>query len=78
MSSIDFGPSGACLRRDAVQRCGAYAVRCALEVGAVQAPWPGVLVDAAYPRSTEFRHVRNRLDPDRRFATPYLETLLGP
>ena len=47
MSSIDFGPSGACLRREAVQRCGAYAVRCALEVGAVQAPWPGVLVDAA-------------------------------
>ena len=40
--------------------------------------WTSVDVDAAYPRSTEFRHVRNRLDPDRRFTTPYLDTLLGP
>lgn len=47
MSSIDFDKSGACLRRDAVRRHGLYEVRSALRTGAVQVPWPGVLVDSA-------------------------------
>jgi L-gulonolactone oxidase len=40
--------------------------------------WTAPDVDAAYPRAADFRRVRDRLDPDRRFATPYIETLLGP
>jgi L-gulonolactone oxidase len=40
--------------------------------------WTAVDVDAAYPRAADFRRVRDRLDPDRRFATPYVEALLGP
>ena len=51
MSSIEFDLSGTCLRREAVSRHGAYEVRCAVRSGAVQVPWPGVLVDAT--RSAE-------------------------
>ena len=40
--------------------------------------WTAEDVDAAYPRAADFRRVRDRLDPDRRFSTPYLDTLLGP
>jgi L-gulono-1,4-lactone dehydrogenase len=32
----------------------------------------------AYPRFDDFLAVRNRCDPDRVFANPYLETVLGP
>ncbi|HEY2999312.1 MAG TPA: D-arabinono-1,4-lactone oxidase [Acidimicrobiales bacterium] len=31
-----------------------------------------------YPRWTEFQQVRSRLDPEGRFANPYLERVLGP
>jgi L-gulonolactone oxidase len=40
--------------------------------------WTSVDVDAAYPRVVDFRRVRDRLDPARRFTNPHLETLLGP
>jgi L-gulonolactone oxidase len=40
--------------------------------------WTAVDVDAAYPRAADFRRVRDRLDPDRRFANPHLEAVLGP
>jgi FAD/FMN-containing dehydrogenase len=30
-----------------------------------------------YPKFDEFLAVRNRLDPDRVFANPYLERVLG-
>jgi len=33
---------------------------------------------AALPRFEEFRTVRERVDPDRRFANPYLDRVLGP
>jgi hypothetical protein len=45
MPSIDFGPWGACLRRDAVARHGAYEVRCAVRSGTAHTPWPRVLMD---------------------------------
>jgi hypothetical protein len=45
--SFDLDPSGACLRSDAVRLYGRYEVRCAVRSGALHAPWPGVLVDAA-------------------------------
>ncbi|TFB56995.1 D-arabinono-1,4-lactone oxidase [Cryobacterium tagatosivorans] len=32
---------------------------------------------AAYPRFDDFRRVRDRLDPERRFSNPYLERVLG-
>jgi L-gulono-1,4-lactone dehydrogenase len=32
----------------------------------------------AYPRWEEFVAMRDRLDPDRVFANPYLERVLGP
>ena len=32
----------------------------------------------AYPRWQEFLAMRDRLDPDRVFANPYLERVLGP
>ena len=32
---------------------------------------------AAYPRFSDFLAVRDQLDPDRRFANPYLERVLG-
>ncbi|HWH98372.1 MAG TPA: D-arabinono-1,4-lactone oxidase, partial [Pseudolysinimonas sp.] len=32
----------------------------------------------AYPRFDDFLGVRNELDPDRRFANPYLDRVLGP
>lgn len=47
MSSIEFGPWGACLRRSAVARHGSYEVRCAIRSGAAHTPWPRVLVDPA-------------------------------
>ena len=31
-----------------------------------------------YPRFTDFLGVRNEMDPDRRFANPYLEQVFGP
>jgi FAD/FMN-containing dehydrogenase len=31
----------------------------------------------AYPRFDDFLAVRDELDPDRRFANPYLERVLG-
>jgi L-gulono-1,4-lactone dehydrogenase len=31
-----------------------------------------------YPRFADFRRVRDETDPDRRFANPYLEQVLGP
>lgn len=40
--------------------------------------WTAADVDAAYPRAADFRRVRDRLDPDRRFANAYVESLLGP
>jgi L-gulonolactone oxidase len=40
--------------------------------------WTAPDVDAAYPHAADFHHVRNHLDPDRRFATPHLDALLGP
>jgi FAD/FMN-containing dehydrogenase len=40
--------------------------------------WTSADVDARYPRAADFRRVRDRLDPHRLFATPYLDTLLGP
>lgn len=33
---------------------------------------------AIYPRFTDFTALRDRLDPDRRFANPYLDRVLGP
>lgn len=33
---------------------------------------------ASYPRFAEFQAVRDRLDPDRLFANPYLTRVLGP
>jgi L-gulono-1,4-lactone dehydrogenase len=39
--------------------------------------WTVADIDAAYPRAADFRRVRNRLDPDRRFAGPHLDALLG-
>jgi L-gulono-1,4-lactone dehydrogenase len=40
--------------------------------------WTAADVDAAYPRAADFHRVRDRLDPDRRFANPHLDTILGP
>jgi L-gulonolactone oxidase len=39
--------------------------------------WTAADVDAAYPRAADFHRVRDRLDPDRRFSNPHLETVLG-
>jgi L-gulonolactone oxidase len=30
-----------------------------------------------YPRFADFRRLRDRVDPDRRFANPYLDQVLG-
>jgi L-gulonolactone oxidase len=40
--------------------------------------WTAADVDAAYPRAADFRRVRDTLDPDRRFANPHLDAVLGP
>jgi L-gulono-1,4-lactone dehydrogenase len=40
--------------------------------------WTAPDVDAAYARASDFRQVRDRLDPDRRFANPHLDAILGP
>jgi L-gulono-1,4-lactone dehydrogenase len=40
--------------------------------------WTAADVDAAYPRAADFRRVRDRLDPHRRFANTYTDSLLGP
>jgi L-gulono-1,4-lactone dehydrogenase len=40
--------------------------------------WTAPDVDAAYARASDFRRVRDRLDPDRRFANPHLDAVLGP
>jgi L-gulonolactone oxidase len=32
----------------------------------------------AYPRFADFLRIRDELDPDRRFANPYLEQVFGP
>lgn len=40
--------------------------------------WTAAEVEAAYPRFADFRRVRDRLDPDRRFAGPHVDALLGP
>ena len=32
---------------------------------------------AVYPRFSDFLAVRDQLDPERRFANPYLERVLG-
>lgn len=39
--------------------------------------WTAAEVGAAYPRLADFVRVRDRFDPDRRFASPELDTLLG-
>ena len=31
-----------------------------------------------YPRFADFLRVRDEMDPDRRFANPYLEQVFGP
>jgi hypothetical protein len=43
--SLDFGPQGVCLRRDALRTVGRHGVRSALRLGEAVAPWAGVLVD---------------------------------
>jgi GNAT superfamily N-acetyltransferase len=43
---IDLGPSGACLRSDAVRLYGQHEVRCAIRTGTLHTPWPRVLTDA--------------------------------
>jgi L-gulonolactone oxidase len=40
-------------------------------------PWTVAELTDAYPKLAEFRAVRDRLDPDRAFSNPYLDTLLG-
>jgi hypothetical protein len=45
--SLDFGPQGVCLRRDALRTAGRYRVRSALRLGEALSPWAGVLVDPA-------------------------------
>ena len=40
--------------------------------------WAAPDVDAAYARASDFRRVRDRLDPDRRFANSHLDAILGP
>jgi L-gulonolactone oxidase len=40
--------------------------------------WTAADVDAAYPAAPDFRRVRDRLDPDRRFTNAHLDTVLGP
>jgi L-gulonolactone oxidase len=40
-------------------------------------PWSAAEVAAAYPRLDDFRAVRDRHDPSRVFASPYLDGLLG-
>ncbi|MBA2322981.1 MAG: FAD-binding protein [Pseudonocardiales bacterium] len=40
-------------------------------------PWTNDEVAAAYPKLAEFRAVRDRHDPHRVFASPYLDSLLG-
>lgn len=40
--------------------------------------WAATDVEVAYPRLPDFRRLRARLDPDRRFAGPVLDALLGP
>ncbi|NEM90678.1 D-arabinono-1,4-lactone oxidase [Galbitalea soli] len=35
-------------------------------------------LETVYPRLAEFAAVRDRLDPERRFANPYLNRVLGP
>ena len=40
--------------------------------------WTAPDVDAAYARASDFRRVRDRLDPDRRFANSHLDAILGP
>ncbi|HXV94150.1 MAG TPA: D-arabinono-1,4-lactone oxidase [Pseudonocardia sp.] len=40
--------------------------------------WTVAEVEASYPRLADFRRVRDRLDPDRRFTNPHLDALLGP
>jgi L-gulono-1,4-lactone dehydrogenase len=34
-------------------------------------------LSARYPRFADFRRLRDELDPDRRFANPYLDEVLG-
>ncbi|MHA6797217.1 D-arabinono-1,4-lactone oxidase [Pseudonocardia bannensis] len=40
--------------------------------------WTAAEVDQAYPRAAEFRRMRDQLDPQRRFASTHLDTVLGP
>jgi L-gulono-1,4-lactone dehydrogenase len=40
--------------------------------------WTAPDVDAAYARASDFRRVRDCLDPDRRFANAHLDAVLGP
>lgn len=40
-------------------------------------PWTATKVAEAYPRLGDFQRVRDRLDPNRVFANPYLHRLLG-
>jgi L-gulono-1,4-lactone dehydrogenase len=40
--------------------------------------WTATDLAVAYPRFADFRAVRDRLDPDRRFASAHMQELLGP
>ncbi len=40
--------------------------------------WTAAEVEQAYPRLADFRRVRDKLDPQRRFANAHLDTILGP
>ncbi|MCF7551986.1 D-arabinono-1,4-lactone oxidase [Pseudonocardia sp. WMMC193] len=40
--------------------------------------WTAADLAVAYPRLPDFRAVRDRLDPDRRFAGAHMQALLGP
>ena len=44
--TLDLGPSGACLRSDAVRLYGRYEVRAAVRNAVLHVPWPGVVTDA--------------------------------
>lgn len=39
--------------------------------------WTAADIEVAYPGLERFLAIRNRLDPDRRFGSPYLDALLG-
>lgn len=40
--------------------------------------WTAADLEVTYPGFAQFAKIRDRLDPDRRFSSPYLDELLGP